>query len=64
MTPGRDVPVSELGEDGVVDLISSRFAAPPDAVGIGDDAAVFPAPGARLAFTTDTRVEAADFDLG
>ena len=64
MSFGRDTPVSELGEERVVDLLRERFSAADVTVGIGDDAAVFDAPGERLAFTTDTMVESVDFDLG
>ena len=63
MSAGRDTPVSELGEEHIVALLRARFPAADAATGIGDDAAVFDAPGERLVFTTDTMVESVDFDL-
>lgn len=62
MTPDRDQPISDLGEDGVVALLRAVFPPPDDGIGIGDDAAVLAAPGARLAFTTDTLMESVDFE--
>ena len=55
--------VAHLGEEGVIALVHERFPAPAHVTGIGDDAAVFPSPGATLVFTTDTMVEGVDFDL-
>ena len=63
MSLDRQAPVSSLGETGVVELLRARFASSPTTVGIGDDAAVFPAPGPRLVMTTDTLVEGVDFSL-
>lgn len=63
MSIDRETPVSELGEEHIVALLRARFPAGDATVGIGDDAAVFDAPGARLLFTTDTMVESVDFDL-
>ena len=63
MSLDLQAPVSSLGEDGIVGLLRGRFTAPRGTVGIGDDAAVFPAPGERLVMTTDTLVEGADFSL-
>ena len=56
-------PVSSLGESGVVELLRARFGPSSDTIGIGDDAAVFPAPGPRLVMTTDILVEGVDFSL-
>lgn len=47
----------------MVDLLRRRFPSSEGEVGIGDDAAVFAAPGPRLIFTTDTMVEGVDFEL-
>ena len=63
MSLDLQAPVSSLGEDGIVELLRGRFVARSGTVGIGDDAAVFPAPGGRLVMTTDTLVEGADFSL-
>lgn len=54
-------PVSSLGEDGIVELLRARFTPSPGTVGVGDDGAVFAAPGAQLVMTTDTLVEGVDF---
>lgn len=56
-------PVSSLGEIGVVELLRERFPASVGTIGIGDDAAVFPAPEGQLVMTTDTLVEGVDFSL-
>lgn len=61
MTSARTV--ADVGEEGVVALLRERFASDAGVVGIGDDAAVFPSPGATLVLTTDTMVEGVDFDL-
>lgn len=63
MSLDPQAPVSSLGEDGVVALLRERFAAPEGVLGIGDDTAVFPAPGASLLMTTDTLVQDVDFAL-
>lgn len=63
MRPERDRRLNELGEEAVVAMLRDAFPAPLGTIGIGDDAAVFPTPGERLVFTTDTLVESVDFDL-
>jgi len=57
------VRVSELGEQGLIELLTERLPRPVAETWIGDDAAVFPAPSERLVLTTDTMVEGIDFDL-
>ncbi len=59
----REAPISTLDEDALVSLLRERFPAPPEEVGIGDDAATFSARGPQVVFTTDTMVEGVDFDL-
>ncbi|CAN5890110.1 thiamine-phosphate kinase [soil metagenome] len=62
----RPAGLGSIGERGLVDLIRSRFPAPPGLlpVGIGDDAAVAaPARGALEVLTTDSLVEGVHFDL-
>lgn len=61
MRPARTV--ADVGERGVVELLARRFPPDANAIGIGDDAAVFETPGTRLVFTTDAIVEGVDFDL-
>jgi thiamine-monophosphate kinase len=64
MTTDRNRPVSELGEQGVIDLIAARLGPPRgDEIWTGDDAAVFPTPGDTLVSTTDLLVEGVDFEL-
>lgn len=61
----RDVrTVSELGEAGLIALVTSFLPGPPPGeLWSGDDAAVVAAPEGRALLTTDTMVEGADFDL-
>ena len=55
--------VSDLGEEGLIALVTSYLPRPPSGqVWSGDDAAVIPAPGPGTLFTTDTLVEGQDFD--
>lgn len=63
MSLDPQAPVSELGEDGLVELLRRRFEPSAGTVGIGDDAASFLSPGRRLVLTTDTLVEGVDFAL-
>lgn len=63
MSLDPQAPVSELGEDGLVELLRERFEPRAGTVGIGDDAASFLSPGRRLVMTTDTLVEDVDFAL-
>ena len=59
----RDGPtLRDIGEDDLVRAVLARYGPPPAAllVGPGDDAAVIEAPG-RIAVSTDTLVEGADF---
>lgn len=58
-----DAPISTLDEDGLVSLLKERFPAPAGDLGIGDDAAAFPAPTQQIVFTTDAMVEGVHFDL-
>ena len=66
-TPADGPPgLTSIGERGLVDLVRSRFPAPPGLlpVGIGDDAAVaVPVRGALEVLTTDSLVEGVHFDL-
>lgn len=56
--------VSDLGEWGLIELITRRVGPPPDGdVWAGDDAAVVAAEGDRLVLTTDVLVEGVDFDF-
>jgi thiamine-monophosphate kinase len=56
--------VSDLGEWGLLELISSRVGTPPgEEIWTGDDAAVVGSPGERLVLTTDVLVEGVDFDF-
>lgn len=56
--------VSDLGEQGLIDLITARLPSPPvGEVWAGDDAAVVSSPE-RTLLTTDVLVEDADFVLG
>ena len=56
--------VSDLGERGLIELISRRVGAPSEGeVWGGDDAAVVDFPAGRLVVTTDVLVEAVDFDF-
>ena len=61
----RDVrTVSELGEAGLIALVTSLLpAAPPGELWTGDDAAIVAIPPGRALMTTDTMVEGVDFDL-
>lgn len=63
MSLDPQAPVSDLGEDGLVELLRRRFAPGPGTIGIGDDAASLLSPGRRLVLTTDTLVEGIDFAL-
>jgi thiamine-monophosphate kinase len=53
-----------VGEEGLVELLRTRFPAPAGVVGIGDDAAVLVRDEGRTVITTDTLVESVDFDRG
>lgn len=56
--------VSELGEDALVELVTSLLPRPPaDELWSGDDAALVSLPIAGAIVTTDTIVEGVDFDL-
>lgn len=56
--------VSEIGEQGLLDLLSARLKPPPaGSVWSGDDAAVVDIPPGRAVLTTDTIVEGIDFRL-
>ena len=56
--------VSEIGEQGLLDLLSARLRPPPaGSVWSGDDAAVVDIPPGRAVLTTDTIVEGIDFRL-
>jgi thiamine-monophosphate kinase len=56
--------VSDLGEWGLIELISTRVGAPPEGeIWSGDDAAVVESPGERLVVTTDAIAESVDFDF-
>jgi len=56
--------VSEVGEQGLLQLLSSRLTSPPETdIWSGDDAAVIQIPGGRAAITTDLIVEDVDFRL-
>ena len=57
-------PVSDLGEQGLIERIGGRLPkAPPGEVWSGDDAAYLEPPSNRLLATTDTLVEGVDFEL-
>ena len=54
--------IAELGEFGLIAAMAARMPQPPGTlVGIGDDAAVFLAAGARVVATTDLLVEGSHF---
>ncbi len=55
----------DVGEFGFIDRVMKRFGGPVRAgeVGIGDDAALLPAPKGRLALSTDLLLEGTHFDL-
>ena len=56
--------VSEIGEQGLLEILSSRLKSPPpDEIWSGDDAAVVTVPTGRAALTTDAIVEGVDFRL-
>ena len=55
--------VSDVGEEGLIELVAGRLPPASGEVWIGDDAAVVAAPSDRLLLTTDTMVEGQDFDL-
>lgn len=56
--------VSEIGEQGLLKLLSSRLTpSPPTDVWSGDDAAVIEVPSGRVVLTTDVIVEDVDFRL-
>jgi thiamine-monophosphate kinase len=56
--------VSELGEAGLIALVTSYLPAPPPhELWTGDDAALISLPGDAAIVTTDTLVEGRDFDL-
>jgi len=57
------VTLRELGERGLIERVRRRLGTPPAGVliGIGDDAALVAADGARLLLTTDTLVEDVHF---
>lgn len=55
--------VSDVGEEGLIELLADRLPPASGEVWIGDDAAVVAAPSDRLLLTTDTMVEGSDFDL-
>lgn len=55
--------VSDVGEEGLIELVAGRLPPASGEVWIGDDAAVVAAPSDRLLLTTDTMVEGHDFDL-
>jgi thiamine-monophosphate kinase len=56
--------VADLGEWGLIELISNRVGPPPEGdVWTGDDAAVVAAEGDRLVLTTDMLVQDVDFDF-
>lgn len=63
----KDAPevLRDIGEFGFIDRVMKRFGGPVRAgeVGIGDDAALLPAPRGRLALSTDLLVEGTHFDL-
>lgn len=57
-------PVSDIGEQGLLKLLSKRLAEPsPEDVWSGDDAALVGIPTGRAAITTDLIVEDVDFTL-
>ena len=56
--------VADVGERGLISLLSSKLGAPPPGqIWSGDDAAVVEAPSGRLVLTTDFIVEDVDFRL-
>ena len=56
--------VSDVGEQGLLEILSSRLKRPPsDDIWSGDDAAVVNVPSGRAALTTDLIVEDVDFRL-
>jgi thiamine-monophosphate kinase len=56
--------VSDLGEWGLIDLVTERIGPPPEGeIWSGDDAAVVQSPGEKLVLTTDVMVENVDFDF-
>ena len=56
--------VSEIGEEGLLRLVSERLPRSTDEVWAGDDTAVLAPASGRSLFTTDTLVEDVDFSLG
>ena len=59
-----DRPVSEIGEQGLIERLTRAFGPPtPGELWSGDDAALLRSPSDTLVFTTDMLVEDVDFDL-
>ena len=57
-------PVSDLGEQGLIERVTARIGdAPKGEIWSGDDAAYFKTPSKRMLATTDALVEGVDFDL-
>ncbi len=66
MSDKKRTEISELGEFGLIDRLTSKFEAKQSSTlkGVGDDAAVIEAGGGEvLVISTDTLLEGVDFDL-